>query len=115
MKDRAPLPGDWPTLSASDRARPATIGLLARTVDAVLSVFSDLRVRERLLDAERRLAALEAQSLPRYEGVFESGKTYPVGSLTTKGGGLWLAVEPTARTPGSGLSGWRLIVKSGGA
>jgi hypothetical protein len=40
---------------------------------------------------------------------------YPVGSLTTRSGALWLATEPTDTTPGAGATPWRLVVKRGDA
>jgi hypothetical protein len=93
-------------LTPADLAKPATYGTVMMAVDLVPDVFAKL---------DARVAAVEAQSLPHYEGIHEPGKTYPAGSLTTRQGGLWLAVEPTDRTPGAGAgSAWKLIVKSGG-
>ena len=89
--------------------------MVETAVDSVLAVFRYLRVSRRLLALEEKVRALDAASLPRYEGVYEYGKRYPPGSLTTKSGGLWLAVEPTDTTPGQGASGWKLIVKAGAA
>ena len=94
-------------LTPADLAKPATYGTVMMAVDLVLDAFAKL---------DARLVAVEAASLPHYEGVHSEGRRYPAGSLTTRQGGLWLAVEPTDRTPGAGAgSGWKLIVKSGGA
>jgi hypothetical protein len=61
-----------------------------------------------------RIKALEAQPLPKYCGVYQAGSDYVAGSLVTRSGGLWLALEDTNTTPGAGAS-WRLIVKEGAA
>ena len=51
---------------------------------------------------------------PHYQGVFQEGKTYSRGSMVTKAGGLWLALEDTMEIPGRSER-WRLVVKSGEA
>jgi len=101
------------TLSDQDGAKPASMGFVSAMVVAAASGFRTLRVSRRLLRLEEKVRALEAASLPRYEGVHTPGKTYPVGSLTTRSGALWLATEPTDKTPGQGATPWKLVVKSG--
>ena len=59
--------------------------------------------------------ALEQQPpSPHYAGTFEQGKSYTRGSLATKAGGLWLALQTTTQIPGRSDQ-WKLIVKSGEA
>jgi hypothetical protein len=71
---------------------------------------------ERLRAAEGKLKELEAKSLhPVYAGVHDAHREYQRGDLTTRGGGLWLALDRTRTTPGENPTMWRLIVKSGGA
>ena len=75
-------------------------------------------VIERLKHAEQRLVELERVAARKsvsgvhWMGVYEPGKMYAEGSLTTVGGSLWLAeVRDPVGKPGEGVSGWRLIVK----
>ena len=110
-----PPPEADAALSDQDGAKPASMRFVSAMVVAAASGFRTLRVSKRLLALEEKVRALEAASLPTYAGVYEAGKSYRQGSMVSRSGGLWLAVEPTDRTPGAGLSGWKLIVKSGAA
>ena len=97
----------------ADGVTPSLLQRLAELVGG--SIGRHLVPQIKRLDAlEQRLAALEAQPLPKYCGVFEQGKSYAACSLVTRQGGLWLATEATTLVPGQG-GPWRLIVKSGGA
>jgi hypothetical protein len=91
------------------------MGLVSAAVDLVMNTFRTLRVSERLLAIEARLAALDAMALPHQEGIFESGTMRGQGSLVTRSCRLWLAAANTTDTPGGAASNWQLIVKSGGA
>ncbi|MDQ3349843.1 MAG: hypothetical protein M3545_18000 [Acidobacteriota bacterium] len=73
------------------------------------------QLEQRVGELEARLRELAAQPLPKYCGVFQDGASYVAGSLITRKGGLWLALEPTTETPGAGSTQWRLIVKEGAA
>ena len=64
---------------------------------------------------QARIVQLEQQPpSPHYKGVFQEEKTYSRGSMVTKAGGLWLALENTTQVPGRSAD-WRLVVKSGEA
>jgi hypothetical protein len=73
-------------------------------------------ITAQLTALEIRIAALENRKgvSVSYEGVHDAERSYVVGSLVTKRGGLWLAKRDTATTPGNG-DHWKLIVKSGWA
>jgi hypothetical protein len=74
------------------------------------------RHKNRFEALEKRLEELEQRPpTPEYCGTHQPGQKYHRGSLVTKGGGLWLAVDDTLLEPGRHPSSWRLIVKSGGA
>ena len=81
----------------------------------VLPIFKGHRKRVDAMEA--RLSRLEQQksSGVHWRGIHEPGRAYLEGSLVTKRGGLWLATEDTADTPGGadGAAAWRLVVKSG--
>lgn len=47
-----------------------------------------------------------------YQGVYENGRLYERGLLTTWGGSLWLSQAETKAKPGESPD-WRLIVKKG--
>lgn len=47
-----------------------------------------------------------------YQGVYESGKTYTRGVLTTWGGSLFLSKAETSSKPGESAD-WQLVVKRG--
>lgn len=49
----------------------------------------------------------------RYQGVFTEGKAYQAGDVTTWGGAMWHANEPTTAKPGNGSKAWTLAVKPG--
>jgi hypothetical protein len=71
----------------------------------------DVRREVQALRAE--LEAIRSQTLVRgvpYDGVFEPGKVYKAGDLTTRRG-LWLALQDTVVPPGTDPKAWRLIVK----
>jgi hypothetical protein len=63
----------------------------------------------------RRLDALESSQW-KFAGVHEPGKTYSKNGLVVRSGSLWIALDTTANTPGSGEnSGWVMVVKRGSA
>jgi hypothetical protein len=83
--------------------------LLETMTDAVKTV------KGRSAALEARVTQIEQQPpSPHYQGVFQEGKTYSRGSMVTKAGGLWLALEDTMEIPGRSER-WRLVVKSGEA
>ena len=96
---------------------PVTMDVLGVLWKFVERINDKNKERNARLDAlEKRLAALESRGPSvEYKGVFTLGMTYPRGSLTTRDGGLWLALEDTTLQPGKGTSTWRLVVKSGHA
>ena len=75
--------------------------------------FHDLRHHRQVSALQARIEQLEQQPpSPHYAGTFEWGKSYTRGSLTTRSGGLWLALENTTQVPGRS-DHWRLVVESG--
>jgi hypothetical protein len=79
---------------------------------------SEQALSERLTDLELRIAKVENRKgvSVTYEGTYEHERSYGVGSLVTRRGGLWLALRDTSEVPGSGTADhWRLVVKSGEA
>lgn len=78
-----------------------------------------LEQRIAALDTELRdrVKAVESRPSVHYAGAWRSdGGNYVEGALLTHRGALWLAETTTSGAPGApGASGWRLIVKSGGA
>jgi len=91
--------------------KPATVGHVSAAVDVVLNLFRTLRVGRRLLALEEKVRALDAAGLPHCEGIHENSKHYRQGSLVTRSGSLWLALNATSDTPGAGATAWKLIVK----
>jgi hypothetical protein len=73
------------------------------------------QVSGRIAQLEARIKELEGRPELKYSGVWRSDQLYAEGHLTTHKGGLWLAVHTTNFEPGTEASGFRLIVKSGGA
>jgi hypothetical protein len=107
------------------RTLAATHGPIARknalspeSVDSIAEAvvwFVKEQFQQQLSPLLRRLDALEQQPpSPHYQGVFQEEKTYSRGSMVTKAGGLWLALEDTRHVPGRSDQ-WKLIVKSGEA
>lgn len=77
-----------------------------------------LRLEERLAPLEGRVGRLESRPVNEsrgceWRGVFEQGRTYVPGDLTTRSGSLWLAKRPTSTTPGDTASDWTLVCKRG--
>jgi hypothetical protein len=93
-------------------------GLSAESIDSIAEGvvwFVKEQFQQQLAPLLRRLDAIEQQPpSPHYQGVFQEEKAYPRGSLVTKAGGLWLALDNTTQTPGRSDQ-WKLIVKSGEA
>ena len=48
-----------------------------------------------------------------YQGVYQDGKAYDVGDVTTWAGSTWHCNEPTETKPGDGSKAWTLMVKRG--
>lgn len=48
-----------------------------------------------------------------YQGVYQDGKAYDVGDVTTWAGSTWHANEATDTKPGDGSKAWTLMVKRG--
>jgi len=68
----------------------------------------------RVLAIEAQLSVLAAR--PKglsWGGIWGEGEVHAKNTLTTRGGGLWLAERDTEQQPGAPDSGWRLIVKRG--
>ena len=100
------------TKAATPHLAPPTGGLSQRSIDAIATAIVFF-VREQLAPILKRLDDIEQQPpSPHYVGTFEQGKAYARGSLTTRSGGLWLALENTTQVPGRSDQ-WRLVVKSG--
>jgi hypothetical protein len=75
-----------------------------------------LGVRDARLDAlEAQVKELQQRPALRYMGTYAENLRYTAGTLVTRSGSLWLAETDTDATPGSGASGWKLIVKRGQA
>lgn len=91
-------------------------------------------IQPSLADARERLAALEARpSIPgptgeagppgkdgidgrpglTYQGVYQDGKAYELGDVTTWAGSTWHCNEATETKPGDGSKAWTLMVKRG--
>ena len=87
--------------------------------ECVASALHPLLVR--IADLERQLGAVDARvhglaaTHMVYAGVW-SGLPHSKGDLVQHGGGLWLAIAPTAAAerPGAGQTGWRLVCKGKG-
>jgi hypothetical protein len=90
-------------------------GLADLVVDTIKGAVDGPMVAERFETLEQRIEELEARPLTKWAGVHVSGLQYAEASLVTHSGSLWVAMEPTDRTPGTEASGWRLIVKRGHA
>jgi len=100
------------TKAATPQLDPPTGGLSQRSMDAIANAIV-LFVREQLAPILKRLDAIEQQPpSPHYAGTFTSEKSYARGSLVTKAGGLWLALQTTTQVPGRSDQ-WKLVVKSG--
>jgi hypothetical protein len=98
----------------SDPLEPPTGGLSQRSIDAIATAIV-LFVREQLAPILKRLDDIEQQPpSPHYAGTFTPEKSYASGSLVTKAGGLWLALQTTTQVPGRSDQ-WKLVVKSGEA
>lgn len=62
---------------------------------------------------EKRVAEVQVRTFADlYQGVYENGKLYTRGVLTTWGGSLWLSLADTSAKPGENAE-WRLVVKKG--
>jgi hypothetical protein len=48
-----------------------------------------------------------------YQGVYQDGKQYDVGDVTTWAGSTWHCNESTETKPGDGSKAWTLMVKRG--
>jgi hypothetical protein len=81
--------------------------------DYLAPILATYRHKNNQQDA--RLDALEQRPQLAYKGVHVDGQAYAEASLVTRDGGLWLAERFTNDRPGQVDSGWRLVVKRGGA
>ena len=81
----------WPTLEPYAALELTTAGLFE----------ADLRIHNRLIALERRLAELEQNKGIAYRGVHLDGDHYEAGDYVTRSGSLWCALEPTRSRPGT--------------
>ena len=91
--------------------------MVFEAVEAVWKFIEEMNTKnaernEKIGALESRLAAIEHRPALKFCGPHREGHAYAEGSLTQRGGGLWLAERTTTETPGSPDSGFRLIVKS---
>jgi hypothetical protein len=108
---------DFDALIEQNKSKSVTYGVFGEAFNVLLETMTDAikTVKGRSAALEARVAQLEQQPpSPHYQGVFQEEKAYARGSLVTKAGGLWLALEHTTHTPGRSDQ-WKLIVKSGEA
>jgi hypothetical protein len=91
------------------------LDLIIRGIAAPIRERIDLDIKNALEPLQARIKALEARPDLAYRGIWRDGEAYGAGSLATVSGALWLATRATTMRPGTSDSGWRLIVKSGGA
>jgi hypothetical protein len=103
-------PADLPTPGQRLAVGPKLLAAIVSTINAVRRA-TDTRLDE----LDRRVAAIETRPEVRYMGIYRDGDQYCAGALCTRSGALWLAEAPTTGVPGTAASGWRLVVKSGGA
>jgi hypothetical protein len=62
---------------------------------------------------EERVAEIQVRTFADiYQGVYENGRLYTRGLLTTWGGSLWLSQAETKMKPGESPD-WKLVVKKG--
>lgn len=62
---------------------------------------------------EERVAEIQVRTFADvYQGVYENGRLYERGLLTTWGGSLWLSQAETRSKPGESAE-WKLVVKKG--
>jgi hypothetical protein len=88
-----PAPAPTPPATAPTRRR-----WTAADCDLIAEAVVDL-IKTAVGPLVQRIVQLEQQPpSPRYEGIFEQGKAYARGSLVTRSGGLWLAVDHTTRS-----------------
>lgn len=70
-------------------------------------------LRERLAQAEARIAALEGERKGfYYRGTWGEGESYDEGDFVTDHGSMWACLAPTTTRPGTS-DAWQLAVKSG--
>lgn len=76
---------------------------------------AELPIVERLADAERRIAELEARPSTQYRGIYDDKETYRRGDFVTRSGSVWHCELDRAKgvVPGTDALGWRLAVKRG--
>jgi hypothetical protein len=110
-------PDDFDALIERHRSQSVNYAVFGAAFNVLLETITDAikTVKGRSAALEARVRQLEEQPpSPHYHGVFQEGKTYSRGSLTTQSGGLWLALDKTTQRPGRSDQ-WKLIVKSGEA
>ena len=118
VETRAPVPG--PAGQDGAHGKDGVDGLNG-TDGADGLGFDDLTVA---FDGDRTLdltfaRGTEKKSFPivlpflRYVGVYQDGKSYDVGDVTTWAGSTWHCNTATTTKPGDGSAAWVLIVKRG--
>jgi hypothetical protein len=99
---------DWKDIIERLKDQPVLYGTFGAAIDILFDLIKTNRDR-----LEARIRQLENRPpSPEYKGVHQAGTAYARGDLTTRSGGLWLAIENTVEVPGRSEQ-WRLIVKSG--
>jgi len=103
-----------PLQSQIDNLRQTLTKVLEQRTKTVF-VKSEVPHGESELDG--RIAALEARPASgpgvHYGGVYLKNVNYSEGTLVTRSGCLWLALQSTSATPGQDPASWKLVVKDG--
>lgn len=69
-------------------------------------------LRQRIVELEQRVQALESRPELKYCGVHRLGELYAPNMLVTHAGSLWICKRATRNRPGVG-SDWQLTAKRG--
>lgn len=93
-------------------SRPASIGYVAKKVDATMEAIAGhlVDLRQAVRSLEGQLELLQHKSI-RYEGTHMRGEQYNQGSIVTAKGTIWHCEKTTASEPGRS-SDWKMMAKS---
>jgi hypothetical protein len=69
--------------------------------------------REKRLELEKRVEALEKRPVLRHCGIWQEGKAYTEHNLVTLRGSMWLCLRGTRKAVPGQSNNWQLVVKRG--
>ena len=112
VEARPPIPG--PAGRDGLDGRPGQPGQDGVGFDNVEASFDgDRTIALKFIKGDATTTVPIVPPIPKYQGTYQTAKSYGVGDVVTWAGSSWYCRQPTQAKPDAGTSAWQLMVKRG--